>query len=37
MEQRKKIFGALDDLMRSPIGDRLQRESVPGIIYKRNT
>ena len=27
MEQRKKIFGALDDLMRSPIGDRL-RERV---------
>lgn len=24
MEQRKKIFGALDDLMRSPIGDRLK-------------
>lgn len=36
MEQRKKIFGALDDLMRSPIGERL-REDVPGIIYKRNT
>ena len=27
MEQKKKIFGALDDLMRSPIGDRL-RERV---------
>ncbi len=24
MEQRKRIFGALDDLMRSPLGDRLK-------------
>ena len=24
MEQRKRIFGALDDLMRSPIGERLR-------------
>ena len=37
MEQRKRIFGALDDLMRSPIGERLREKNVPGIIYKRDT